>query len=42
MLKAHALLEKGGMTLDSISAHIGRDITEGVGKIAREALRTCG
>ena len=28
----------GGMTLDSISAYVGRHITEGIGKIAREAL----
>jgi len=32
------LLEKGGILLDSISAHIGRHVTEGVGKLAREAL----
>jgi hypothetical protein len=30
------------MTLDSISAHIGRDITGGVGRIAREALQAGG
>ena len=38
LLRAHALLQQGGMTLDSISAHVGRHITEGIGKIAREAL----
>ena len=32
------VLQQGGMTLDSISAHVGRHITEGIGKIAREAL----
>ncbi len=36
--KARALLEAGGMTLDSISAHCMRHVVEGVGKIAREAL----
>src|SRR6516162_3873079 len=38
LLRAHALLQQGGMTLESISAHVGRHITEGIGKIAREAL----
>jgi len=38
LLRAHALLQQGGMTLDSISAHVGRHITEGIGKLAREAL----
>ena len=38
LLRAHALLQQGGMSLDSISAHVGRHITEGIGKIAREAL----
>jgi hypothetical protein len=36
--KARALLEAGGMTLDSVSAHNMRYAIEGVGKIAREAL----
>jgi hypothetical protein len=38
LLRAHTLLRQGGMTLDGISAHVGRHITEGIGKIAREAL----
>jgi hypothetical protein len=37
--KARALLEAGGITLDSISAHCMRHVVEGVGKIARKALR---
>jgi len=36
--KARALLEAGGMTLDSVSAHCMRHVVDGVGKIAREAL----
>lgn len=36
--KARALLEAGGITLDSISAHCMRHVVEGIGKIAREAL----
>jgi len=36
--KARALLEAGGITLDSISAHCMRHAVEGVGKIAKEAL----
>jgi hypothetical protein len=36
--KARELLEAGGITLDSISAHCMRHVVEGVGKIAREAL----
>lgn len=36
--KARALLEAGGITLDSVSAHCMRHVVEGVGKIAREAL----
>jgi hypothetical protein len=36
--KARALLEAGGVTLDSISAHCMRHCVEGIGKIAREAL----
>jgi hypothetical protein len=38
LLRAHTLLQQDGMTLDSISAHVGRHITEGIGKIVREAL----
>lgn len=37
--KAHALLKAGGMTLDVISAHAIRHAVEGIGKIAKEALR---
>jgi hypothetical protein len=36
--KARSLLQAGGITLDSISAHCMRHVVEGVGKIAREAL----
>lgn len=36
--KARALLEAGGVTLDSVSAHCMRHVVEGVGKIARGAL----
>ena len=36
--KARALLEAGGMTLDSISADCMRHVVVGVGQIAREAL----
>ena len=36
--KARELLEAGGITLDSISAHCMRHVIEGVGKIAKEAL----
>lgn len=36
--KARALLEAGGITLDSVSAHCMRHVVEGVGKIAKEAL----
>jgi hypothetical protein len=36
--KARALLEAGGITLDSISAHCMRHVVEGVGRIAKEAL----
>jgi hypothetical protein len=36
--KARALLEAGGISLDSISASCMRHVVEGVGKIAREAL----
>ncbi len=38
--KAHDLLQAGGMTLDAISASNMRHVVEGVGKIAREALRS--
>jgi len=40
LVKARALLEAGGITLDSISAHCMRHVIEGVGKIADSALRT--
>ena len=36
--KARELLEAGGMTIDSISAHCMRQVIEGVGEIARRAL----
>jgi hypothetical protein len=36
--KARALLEAGGITLDSVSAHCMRHVVEGVGKIASGAL----
>ena len=39
LVKARALLEAGGITLDAISAHAMRHVIEGVGEIAREALR---
>ena len=38
--KARALLEAGGMTLDSISASCIRHVVEGVGKIAKDALNS--
>ncbi len=38
LVKAHALLKAGGMTLDAISASCMRRVIEGVGKIAREAI----
>lgn len=38
--KARALLEAGGITLDSVSAHCMRHCVKGVGKIAKEALET--
>jgi hypothetical protein len=37
---ARRLLEAGGMTLDAISADCIRDVLEGVGQIARQALAT--
>lgn len=39
LVKARALLEAGGITLDSISSHCMRHVVEGVGEIARAALR---
>lgn len=36
--KARALLEAGGITLDSVSASCMRHCVRGVGRIAREAL----
>jgi hypothetical protein len=36
--KARALLEAGGITLDSVSAHCMRHVIIGVGEIARLAL----
>lgn len=38
--KARELLEAGGITLDSVSAHCMRHVVEGVGKIASEALES--
>src|SRR5882672_10004662 len=38
LIKARALLEAGGITLDAISAHCMRHVIKGVGKIASEAL----
>jgi hypothetical protein len=38
LVRARALLEAGGITLDSISAHCIRHVIEGAGQIAREAL----
>ena len=37
--KARKLLEDGGMTLDSVSAACMRHVVEGVGKIAKDALK---
>jgi hypothetical protein len=37
--KARALLEAGGITLDAVSASCMRHVVEGVGEIAREALK---
>jgi hypothetical protein len=37
--KARELLWAGGITLDAVSAHCMRHVIDGVGKIAREALR---
>lgn len=39
MKKARELLEAGGIMIDAISAHCMRHVVEGVGKIAREALK---
>lgn len=38
--KAAALLAAGGMSLDAISASNMRHVVEGVGEIARKALRS--
>lgn len=38
LVKARALLEAGGITLDAISAHCMRHVVGGVGKIARDTL----
>jgi hypothetical protein len=37
--KARELLEAGGITLDAVSASMARHVVEGVGKIARGALK---
>lgn len=37
--KAHEVLTANGMTLDRLSAHAMRRVVEGVGKIARKALK---
>ena len=37
--RAHAVLTAAGMSLDSISASCMRHVIEGVGKIAKEALK---
>jgi hypothetical protein len=37
--KAAELLHAGGITLDAVSACAMRHVVEGVGKIAREALK---
>ena len=39
LAKAAQLLEAGGITLDSISAHCMRHVIVGVGAIAKAALR---
>jgi hypothetical protein len=36
--RAAELLQAGGITLDSVSAHCMRHVLDGVGKIARDAL----
>ena len=38
LAKARELLERGGITLDAVSASASRHVIETVGKIAREAL----
>jgi hypothetical protein len=38
--RAADLLRAGGITLDAVSAHCMRHVVEGVGKIAREALKS--
>jgi hypothetical protein len=42
LVKARALLEAGGITLDAVSASAIRHAIEGVGKIARKALQEDG
>lgn len=37
--RAAEVLEANGMTLDRISAHAMRHVVQGVGRIAKEALR---
>ena len=39
--RAAELLATGGIMLDAISAHNMRLVIEGVGKIAKEALKPC-
>ena len=39
LAKAAQLLEAGGITLDSVSAHCMRHVIAGVGAIAKAALR---
>jgi hypothetical protein len=38
LVRARALLEAGGITLDAVSAYAMRHVVDGVGKIARQAL----
>jgi hypothetical protein len=42
LVKARALLEAGGITLDAVSAHCMRHVIDGVGKIAKRALGVAG
>ena len=39
MAYARTLLARGGITLDAVSAKCMRHVVEGVGEIAREALK---
>jgi hypothetical protein len=39
LVKARALLEAGGMTLDAVSAHAMRHCLSGVRKIAEDGLK---